>query len=278
MNRRDFMKVLGGTCATLAVGSRSEASQENKNNTEFFGVLYDSTRCVACQSCEYACAEQNSLPEPEDSVEAGVVRKTDETRATAVSIYETSKGEVPVKKQCMHCNDPACASACLTKAMYKTHEAPVIWREDKCMGCRFCMMSCPFDIPKFEYQSTNPRIIKCTMCFDRIKEGEVPACVESCPAEAIVFGRRRDLIKEARTRILENPDLYVDHIYGEHEAGGTGWLYLSPVPFEEIGFNTKIQKSSYPHLTKGFISSIAPVDIILPALLLGIYEATKSKK
>lgn len=278
VNRRDFLKVLGGTCVTLAAGSRSDASQDDKNDVEFHGILYDSTRCVACQSCEYACAEQNNLPEPDESVKAGVVRKTNETRATAVSLYNTSKGEVPVKRQCMHCNDPACASACLTRAMYKTHEAPVIWREDKCMGCRFCMVSCPFDMPKFEYKSTNPRIIKCTMCYDLIKDGGVPACVDNCPAEAIVFGTRRELIKEARRRISEDPDSYFDHIYGEHEAGGTGWLYLSPVPFEEIGFKTNIQNSSYPALTKGFISSIAPVDILLPALLLGIYEATKSKK
>ena len=105
---------------------------------------------------------------------------------------------------------------------------------------------------EFEYHSPNPKIQKCNMCFDRLQEGKLPACVENCPAEALVFGTRRDLIKEARRRIYENPDLYHDHIFGEHEAGGTSFLYLSPVPFEELGFNTRVQASSYPELSKGF--------------------------
>ena len=140
------------------------------------------------------------------------------------------------------------------------------------------MVSCPFDVPKFEYQSTNPEIVKCTMCNERLQESGIPACVENCPAEALTFGTRKELLKEARKRIVENPDLYYDHIYGEHEAGGTGFLYLSPVPFKEIGFKTNLQNKSYPSLTKGFIGAIAPVDILLPAVLLGIYEATKSNK
>jgi Fe-S-cluster-containing dehydrogenase component len=138
------------------------------------------------------------------------------------------------------------------------------------------MVSCPFDIPKFEYHSANPKIQKCSMCFDKIKEGEVPACVFDCPAEALLFGTRRELIKEARRRIHEDPDLYVDHIYGEHEAGGTGWLYLSPVPFEELGFNTSLQNTSYPQLTKGFLYSVPSVFVLFPALLLGIQQATKN--
>ncbi len=271
------MKTLGVVGATLAIGSKAKGSPDAGEEVEFNAILYDSTVCEACQSCEYACAEANGLPEPEDYPEVGVVRKTNENRRTVLNLYETSKGEKPAKKQCMHCNQPACATACLTQAMHKTKEGPVVWREDKCMGCRYCMVSCPFDVPKFEYNSTNPKIVKCTMCFDRVKEGGLPACVENCPAEAVIFGKRRDMIKEARKRIVENPERYVDHIYGEHEAGGTGFLYLSAVPFEELGFKTNIQNSSYPKLTKGFISSIAPVDILLPGLLLGIHEATKKR-
>jgi len=276
INRRNFFKALGLTGVGLATGKPLGAAPVKESDVEFFGVLYDSTICVACQECEYSCAEINKLPDPDGEPDAGIVRKTSEKAATVVNYYDTSKGEVPVKVQCMHCNEPACATACLTKAMYKTEQGPAIWREDKCMGCRFCMISCPFDIPKFEYQSTNPKIIKCTMCFStKIKDGGIPECVENCPEEALIFGTRKELLAEARRRILENPDEYHDHIYGEYEAGGTGWLYLSPVPFEEIGLNTNIQKSSYPALTKGFISSIAPVDILLPLLLLGIHEATK---
>jgi len=278
IDRRNFMKTLGLAGVTITIGKNLMAApQENNEGVEFYGVLYDGTICEGCQSCEYACAEANGLPEPEDWPDPEVKRKTSEKQRTVLNYCKTSDGEKPIKTQCMHCNQPACAAACLTKAMYKTKEGPVIWREDKCMGCRYCMVSCPFDVPKFEYNSTNPKIVKCTMCFDRVKDGGMPACAENCPAEAIKFGTRRELLAEARKRMVENPGRYVDHIYGEHEAGGTGFLYLSGVPFEELDLKTNIQNESYPKLTKGFISSIAPVDILLPGLLLGIHEATKNR-
>ncbi|MCF8368623.1 MAG: 4Fe-4S dicluster domain-containing protein [Bacteroidales bacterium] len=278
IDRRNFFRVLGVTGATLTLGKKLGAKPTHKNEIEFYGILYDSTRCVGCQSCEYACAESNGLPEPEDIPEVGVIRQTDETRRTVVNAYNTSKGEVYIKRQCMHCCQPACDAACLTQAMHKTKEGPVIWRGEKCMGCRYCMVSCPFDSPKFEYHSANPKITKCDMCFERLQEGKMPACVENCPAEAIVFGTRRELIKEARNRIYENPDVYEDHIYGEHEAGGTGVLYLSPVPFDELGLNTKIQTTPYPELSKGFLYSVPTVFVLWPALLLGIREATKNNQ
>jgi Fe-S-cluster-containing dehydrogenase component len=276
IDRRNFFRVLGVTGASLALGKESVASPKNENEIEFNSILYDSTRCVGCQSCEYACAEANGLPEPADSPEIGVLRKTNESRRSVINGYNTSKGEVYVKRQCMHCNEPACTAACLTQAMHKTKVGPVIWRGEKCMGCRYCMVSCPFDIPKFEYFSPNPKITKCDMCHDRLLEGKIPACVESCEAGALTFGTRRELIKEARNRIHENPELYFDHIYGEKEAGGTSFLYLSPVPFNEIGFNSKIQNTSYPSLSKGFLYSVPTVFILWPALLLGIQEATKN--
>ncbi len=277
INRRNFFKVLGVTGVTLATGKRLTAAPEAESKTEFNAMLYDSTKCVGCQGCEFACAEAHALPAPsfEDTPIVGVERKADETRRTVVNAFKTSKGDFFVKKQCMHCNDPACAAACLTKAMYKTEEGAVIWRGKKCMGCRYCMVSCPFDSPKFEYFSANPKIEKCDMCYDRFKEGKIPACAQDCPMEAIVFGTRRDLIKEARRRIQESPDQYYDHIYGEHEAGGTGWLYLSPVPFEEMNFKTTLQNSSYPALTKGFLYAVPSVFVLWPAILLGIHQATK---
>jgi Fe-S-cluster-containing dehydrogenase component len=275
IGRRNFLKVLGVTGASLATGTKLNASPVKKENVEFNGVLCDITRCMGCRTCEYECAAANGLPPPPDEIEG--IRTTSETQRTVVNEYETSKGVYPVKIQCMHCNEPACASACLTQAMKKTEEGPVIWRGEKCMGCRYCMVSCPFDMPKFEYHSSNPKILKCTMCFEnRLKEGKVPVCVENCPNEALLFGTRRELIKEARRRIHENPDMYVDHIYGEHEAGGTSWLYLSPVPFKELGFKTSVEKSSYPALTKGFLYSVPTVFVVVPALLAGIHQATKN--
>ena len=278
LDRRDFLKTLGIAGSGLLLGrSPARASTAARSDKEFMAVLYDSTRCIGCQSCEFACAEANSLEEPTGEPEIGVLRDTDEKHRTVVNLFNTSKGEFFAKKQCLHCNQPACDAACLTQAMHKTEEGPVIWRGDKCMGCRFCMISCPFDVPKFEYFSANPKIEKCDMCRDRQLAGDMPACVEACPAEALSFGTRREMLAEAHRRIAENPDLYVDHIYGDTEAGGTGWLYLSAVPFEEIGMKTNVRHESYPKLTKGFISSIAPVDILLPAALLGIYEASRSK-
>lgn len=283
INRRNFFKVLGVTGVALGTGKKLKAktAPTKGSDKEFYAVLYDSTLCVACQSCEYACAAAHGLPEPngEDFPEVGKVRIADETRRTVINAYPTDDGgEVYVKNQCMHCNEPACAAACLTEAMKKTEEGPVIWRGEKCMGCRYCMVSCPFDVPKFEYHSSNPKIEKCDMCADRIALGEKPACVSDCPAEALVFGTRREMIAEARRRIAQNPDTYHDHIYGETEAGGTGYLYLSSVPFEKIGMKTNLQHSSYPELTKGFLYSVPSIFVLWPAMLLGLHNATKTKK
>ena len=276
LHRRDFFKFMGATGLTLAVGRELKAAPKAKKDTEFRGVLYDATRCKGCRGCEYDCAEANGLPEPLSNKEIKGLRKPDDKHRTVVNEYKTSKGIVYAKMQCMHCNEPACASACLTEALTKTKDGPVIWRSNKCMGCRYCMVSCPFDMPKFEYHSANPKIEKCTMCFEtRVSKGELPACVENCPNDALMFGTRRELIQEARRRMFDSPDLYYDQIYGEHEAGGTCWLYISPVPFKEIGLNTSVQKESYPALTKGFLYTVPSVFVLVPTLLLGIQQATK---
>lgn len=276
LNRKNFLKILGVTGASFAFGGKSSAAKNNDEPVEFCGILYDSTKCAGCQTCESSCAEANGLPAPTAVIEVGVIRKTDENHRTVVNAFNSTKGEAYLKKQCMHCNEPACTAACLTQAMYKTKEGPVIWRGEKCMGCRYCMVSCPFDIPKFEYHSSNPKIEKCNLCYSRLGEGKKPACVENCPAEALLFGPRRELINEARKRINDNPDQYYNHIYGEHEAGGTGFLYLSAVPFDELGLNTSIQKESYPALSKGFLYSVPTIFVLWPAMLLGLREATKN--
>ena len=276
LNRRNFFKLLGVTGMTLAVGKNAVASSTDDSGVEFYGVLHDATRCKGCRGCEYDCADAHGFPEPPPSKGLAPIRKTDETCNTVINTYQTSRGEVFIKRQCMHCNEPACAAACLTTAMHKTKMGPVTWDGDKCMGCRYCMVSCPFDSPKFEYHSANPKIQKCDMCFERLRIGEPPACAYNCPNEALLYGKRRDLIREARKRINDNPELYIDHIYGEHEAGGTGWLYLSPVPFEELGMPTNLQKASYPALTKGFLYSVPSVFVLVPALLLGIQQSTKN--
>jgi formate dehydrogenase iron-sulfur subunit len=275
-DRRDFIKTLGIAGLTVCFSDLLGAEKDENVGNEFRGMLYDSTRCVGCQTCEVVCAKINDLTTPEGEPKTGILRKTDERNRTIVNSFNTKKGDVFIKTQCMHCNQPACAAACLTKAMYKTKEGPVIWRGEKCMGCRYCMVSCPFDVPKFEFHSPNPKIQKCTMCYNRIKDGKIPACAENCPTEAIKYGTRREMLTEARKRIVENPDTYVNEIYGEQVAGGTAFLYLSPVPFNELGLNTKLQNDSYPELSKGFLYSVPSVFVLIPPILLGIYEATKN--
>lgn len=270
MNRRGFLKTLGLAGATVACPRRTGAA-EPESGVEPYGVLVDTTLCAGCNSCTYACAEANGLPEPEDP--DSVTRPTTK-QWTAIRKFETSKGEFYVKRQCMHCVSPACDAACLTAAMEKTSEGPVVWREDKCMGCRFCMISCPFDGPKFEYSSTQPRIRKCVMCADRVRKGGEPACVENCPEGALTFGKRGDLLRAAHKKIADSPDKYVDHIYGEREVGGTSWLYLAGVPFEELGFPTEVGETPYPELTASFLYSVPMVLTLAPALMLGVAKAT----
>ncbi|NNE45046.1 MAG: 4Fe-4S binding protein [Rhodothermales bacterium] len=269
MDRRSFLKTGGAAAACAVTGKRQDQLEDP---TEFVGVLVDTTRCIGCRSCEVACGMAHDLHVPDVQNDGALDEKrtTSERQWTVVNRYDTDAGEVFVKKQCMHCWQPACASACLTNAMHKTKEGPVIWRSDKCMGCRFCMVSCPFDVPKFEYDSWNPRIQKCTMCWDRLQQGQEPACVKACPTDALTFGPKRELMEIARIRIYNHPDRYVHKIYGEHEVGGTGWLYLSAVPFEQLGFRMDLGTTPYPEYTRDFLYGVPVVLFALPALLYGM--------
>jgi Fe-S-cluster-containing dehydrogenase component len=272
MRRRDFLGASGAVGATLATGRINASRPAEDEAKEFVGVLVDTTRCIGCRACERACSIEhgNYVPDVENDGALENERQTSDSQWTVVNRYETEKGEVFVKKQCLHCWQPACAAACLTNAMFKTREGPVIWRSGKCMGCRFCMVSCPFDIPKFEYDEWNPRIHKCNMCAERLAAGKKPACVEACPTDALMFGMKRDLIEIARTRVYNHPTRYVRKIYGEHEVGGTGWLYLAAVPFEQLGFRTDLGTTPYPEFTRDFLYGVPVVLFGLPALLLGL--------
>jgi formate dehydrogenase iron-sulfur subunit len=279
MKRRNFFKLAGAAGLTV-IGKKSAQAQETPGHTEFIGVLVDTTRCIGCRSCEVACARVHGLPIPDVQEDGALarVRTTDETRLTVVNRYETDKGEVFVKKQCMHCWQPACTSACLTNAMYKTETGPVIWRSRKCMGCRFCMVSCPYDIPKFEYHSTNPRIQKCDMCWERLQAGKKPACVEACPTDALMFGLKRQLMEVARVRVYRHPQHYVHKIYGESDVGGTGWLYLSAAPFEQIGLRMDLGTTPYPEYTTEFLYVDPVILFALPAFLMGLNLLVRSKE
>ena len=210
-------------------------------------------------------------------------RRTDGVRLTVVNRYDTTEPDgkpTYVKTQCMHCFEPACASACLVGAYRKTAEGPVAYDDSACIGCRYCMVACPFGMPAYTYDNpTSPVIRKCTMCFERItREHEVPACAAICPVEAITFGKRSDLVRLAHRKIADDPQRYVDHVYGEHEAGGTCWLYIAGRPFDELGFRADIGTTPYPELTRGFLSAVPFVQAIWPALLMGAYAFTQRRE
>jgi formate dehydrogenase iron-sulfur subunit len=279
VDRRQFF-IASATVAAGGVPNNNIKADSAKEPREFVGVLVDTTRCIGCRSCEVGCstAHNNFVPDTKSDKALEEVRDTSDKQFTVVNHFKTAKGDVFVKKQCLHCWQPACAAACLVNAMLKTKEGPVTWDGDKCMGCRFCMISCPFDIPKFEYSGWNPRIQKCNMCYERLQEGKRPACVESCPTDALMFGQKRELMEVARHRVYSHPEKYVRHIYGEHEAGGTGWLYLSAVPFEQLGFRTDLGTTPYPEYTREFLISVPLVEFGVPAFLLALNMLTDRKE
>ncbi len=289
ISRRRFLKSVAAAGGAGLVG-KSKLAHGRKHLTGYpdrYGILSDLTRCVGCRSCEAACNEINKLPPPkipfENQSVFDKIRRTDTQAYTVVNRYPNPKpGGAPiyVKHQCRHCDEPACASSCLVKAYTKTPEGAVIYNQGVCIGCRYCMTACPFYVPAYEYDDPfSPEIKKCTMCYEtRVSKGLIPACVEACPMEAMTFGKRKDLIKLARKRIAENPGKYVDHIYGEHEAGGTSWLYISGVPFEKLGFDMDLPSKPYPELTKGFLSMVPAVLVIWPALLGGFYMFTQHRE
>jgi Fe-S-cluster-containing dehydrogenase component len=207
-------------------------------------VLVDLTLCVGCLLCETACARAHGLPDPSPPSAPDAFRRPGPDAFTVVNRFPgEGGGPVWTKYQCMHCLDPACASACLVGALHRDPATgAVVYDASRCMGCRYCMVACPFQVPSYEYAVAGaPRVRKCDLCFERLREGRPPACVEVCPGGALSFGRRADLLASAKD-ILAHPvrghrvrGPYLPRIYGEHEAGGGAWLYLSGQPFDRVG-------------------------------------------
>jgi Fe-S-cluster-containing dehydrogenase component len=288
MKRRDFLKVcmVSGASASLGMPSKSWAVGSFEGYPDAMGVLVDTTRCIGCRSCEAACNKEQKLPQPDVPFDDVSVfqheRRTTEKAYTVVNRYETTDGKKPPyrKMQCNHCNEPACLTSCFVSAYTKTKEGAVIYNGKVCVGCRTCMVACPFNIPAYSYSSAfDPLIKKCILCYDtRLKFGRPPACVEICPQEALTFGIRKDLIKLAHERIRETPDQYFDHVYGEKEVGGTSWLYLSRVPFDQIGLDTTLGNDPIISNVKDFLGMVPMVLCIWPALFSGIHLlATRNK-
>jgi formate dehydrogenase iron-sulfur subunit len=229
-------------------------------------LLVDMTLCIGCNACQIACKEANGLPDNEES-------SLTNTAYTALEEHN----EVYVRKMCQHCQDPTCVSVCPVGAFTKTPEGPVLYDEEKCIGCRYCMQACPFQVPRYEWESTYPRVHKCIFCAPRLAQGLQPACAEACPTGATIFGEREELVRIAYERMAENPDTYVPRIYGLNEVGGTSVLYLSSVPFEDLGFKTNLQQSALPVLTWNVLSKIPSIVTVGGVFLSGIYWITSRR-
>lgn len=288
INRRDFLK-LGGVSATLTViGVDAVANEDFTGYPDSYGMLVDTTICIGenCRRCEEACKKANNLTLKGLNLSDNSVfekrRRTDADNYTIVNRFphaEQPGDSIYVKHQCMHCTEPACASACLVNAFTKTPEGPVIYNPDVCIGCRYCMVACPFYAPTFDFfDAYTPQIRKCTMCYDRIKDGKKPACSEICPEEAITFGKRSELILVARDKIRKHPNRYIPHIFGEHEVKGTSWMYLAGVDFAQLGFDTNLGTTAYPALTRGFLSAVPLVLTLWPVLLVAFYKASQQRR
>ncbi len=271
-------------------------------------ILIDTTYCIGCRSCQVTCKQWNELRAVKTEM-SGLGLQNPATLSantfTMVTFHEIQDESKPgalryvfAKRQCMHCEEPACVSACPVTALHKTASGAVVYDANKCIGCRYCMWACPFGAPTADWDSLAPEIHKCTMCFERMhervpaerngqplseasvkREAQMlaePACVKQCPTEALKFGKRKDLLLEAKARIKANPERYVDHIYGEREAGGTSVLYLSAVPFTDLGF-PDVGTKSYPSHSIPALAAVPPAVAILGGILGATYSLKKRK-
>ncbi|NNC40838.1 MAG: hydrogenase 2 operon protein HybA [Acidimicrobiia bacterium] len=270
ISRRSLFKgvaAAGGTVAASTLPAHA-ARERRKAPEDALGMLYDTTLCIGCKACVRSCKEANDMPA--DRRTPGMenydapANLNDYTK-NIIKLYKEGDRRSYVKQQCMHCVDPACVGACMIGALSKGEYGVVTWDADRCIGCRYCQMACPFGVPQFEWTDTNPYIVKCEFCKDRPDDKKyVPACCEVCPREAVIAGKYTDLLAEAKRRLEESPDRYYPKIYGEKDLGGTQVLYLSHVPFEKLGFKfsddepvPELQQTIQHGVYQGFIAPAA---------------------
>jgi formate dehydrogenase iron-sulfur subunit len=229
-------------------------------------LLIDITKCIGCQTCSSACKEAHGIPgDPEPHLSA-----------TAFNTVREQDGHF-IRKMCMHCEQPACASACLVGALHKTEFGPVTYDKKKCVGCRYCMMACPQSVPRYEWSKLAPYMKKCDMCYDRVSQGKPTACAEACPVQATIFGDRDEILHEARKRIVEDPK-YVPHIYGEREFGGASMFFISDVEFEKLGFVIPKDDEPLPEVSRAALDEAPTVVLVGGTLLAGLYWITNRRK
>ena len=272
-------------------------------------TLIDITKCIGCRACQVACKQWNDKDGEPTEIESALGFQNPATLSaktlTLITSHEIVDDTAPgglhyafTMQRCLHCLEPACVSACPTTALFRQDDGPVSYDSDPCIGCRYCILACPWGVPTTDWDTLKPKIHKCTHCSDRCgqpapasRNGKTltseesqkfladiiaPACVKACPADALKFGNRDEMLAEAHRRMAARPGKYVDHIYGEHEAGGTSVMYLSAVPFEKLGF-PKIGTKPYTGFTRFALHAVPPAVMAVGALLGGAYMFFKRR-
>jgi len=279
ISRRRFLQA-SATGTLTVLGARSLIAEDKVDPENSASVLVDLTRCIGCRACENACrvrAGFDGLPTAAIGYAAGDGRLDFRTRTFIDFRAGNTKARQPVKRQCMHCLEPACVSVCPVAALEKTATGPVVYHENICIGCRYCILACPFGVPKYEWDNAlMPRVAKCDFCYDRQAAGRPPACVAACPTGTLKFGKRGALLEEARARLDSQPDRYTT-IYGDRVAGGTSWIYLTDTPPEQLGFPKGLSNASLPRLTWNVIAKV-PFVVIGVGLLMGAVARWRARE
>jgi formate dehydrogenase iron-sulfur subunit len=234
-------------------------------------ILTDTTLCTGCDKCVEACKEEKGLGK--DTAHRWKQR-IDDLSSTRYTTMIQRPGKRFARKQCRHCLEPACVSVCLVGAMQKTPEGPVVYDTERCIGCRYCMMACPYGIPRYDWQATVPYVRKCDMCAERIGNGEQPACVEACPEKATIFGGRDELIEEAHRRIAAKPGVYQRRVFGEKEVGGTSVLYISDIPLDFLAWKPDLGDEPLPNLTMAALTKVPPLLLGVGGVMAGVFWIT----
>jgi Fe-S-cluster-containing dehydrogenase component len=324
LNRRDFLKFSAGAGLMVTAGARpTQASPRGELSPEAVGILYDATLCIGCMSCMVNCKKANAepggalyhretagtipyeYPENGDPIYDAPQRLSAHTLCMIKAYNGEEDGPVGkgstfsfMKQHCLHCLEPACVSVCPVAALQKQPGTGIVtYNKDRCFGCRYCQIACPFGIPQYEWHKASPSVVKCQLCNHRYAQGRYSACCEACPTGASLFGKVKDLREEAKRRLTLKPGetysypvkrvdgnerteqvvkKYVDHVYGMDEAGGTQYLFLAGVDFEKLGFNPRITNQVYPDFTWDYVSHVPA--LIATLLITGTVTRIATQK
>jgi Fe-S-cluster-containing dehydrogenase component len=297
LSRRSLLKGAAAAGATVALTGRAEAAvsavsaHAKHERPDAIGMLYDSTLCIGCRACVTKCKEANHLPyDRSNGAIYDAPSDLSHTTKNIIKVATSGDKSAFMKQQCMHCVEPSCVSVCMMGALHKEGEGTrkiagerkgtgvVLYDKDTCVGCRYCQIACAYVVPRFEWKEAFPLIVKCELCrhrADPAQDGPLavanPACCEVCPREAVIYGRREELLAEAKRRIAANPQRYNGRVFGEKDGGGTQVLYLAAagMTFEELGL-PKLPEESSASFSEGvshapYLHGITPIALYAAA-------------